>query len=84
MGKKKVFFLWLEDYKWFQYSKLFDGAFCLSCEISGHQIGVNSSKVDKLDVGPFIDWSYAVARFKCISDQAPTKLHYEPCKPLLV
>ena len=63
-GGKEVFLFWLEDYKWFQCSKLFDGPFCLPFVISGHHIRVNSSKVDKLVVGPFIDWSYAVASFK--------------------
>ena len=64
MEIRKFLLVWIEDYKWFQYSKLLDGAFCLPCVISGHHIRVNSSKVDKLVVGPFIDLSNAVARFK--------------------
>ena len=43
----------LEDYKWLQCSKLLGGAFCLSCADFGSQIGVNSSKLEKLVVGPF-------------------------------
>ena len=64
MGKRGVFLFWLEDYKWLQYSKLLHGAFCLPCAMFGHQTGVSSSKVDKPIVCPFIDWSYAVSRFK--------------------
>ena len=63
MGKRGVFFYWLVDYKWRQYSKLLHGAFYLPCAICGHQTGVNSSKVDKPLVCPFIDLSYAVSRF---------------------
>ena len=64
MGKMEVFSFWFEVHKLLQYSKLFHGAFYLPCVIYGHQAGANSSKVDKLIVCPFIDWSNAVARFK--------------------
>ena len=64
MGRKKVFLFWFEDYKWFQYSKLFDGAFCLPCVISGNHMDVNSSKVDKLVLSPFIDWSLCSSKIQ--------------------
>ena len=64
-GKERKFsFSWLQNYKWLQYSKVLDGAFCLPCMLFGHQIGVSPWKVVKLVGSPFKDWPCAVTKFK--------------------
>ena len=49
---------------WLQYSKVLNGAFCLPCVVFGRQLGINSSKVEKLVTSPLKDWSSAVTRLK--------------------
>ena len=55
---------WLNRWSWLCYSKLYDGAFCLSCVLLGHQTGHNGSKLSKLFKEPLTNWQSAVTRLE--------------------
>ena len=55
---------WLNRWSWLCYSKLYDGAFCLSCVLFGHQTGHNGSKLSKLFKEPLTNWQSAATRFE--------------------
>jgi hypothetical protein len=49
---------------WLCYSKLYNGAFCLSCVLFGHLSGHNGSKLSKLFKEPLTNWQSAATRLK--------------------
>ena len=55
---------WLNRWSWLCYSKLYDGAFCLSCVLFGHQTGRNGSKLSKLFKEPLTNWQSAATKFE--------------------
>ena len=57
--RRKFSASWLNRWSWLCYSKLYDGAFCLSCVLFGHQCGHNSSKLSKLFKDPLTNWQSA-------------------------
>ena len=61
-SRRKFCASWLNRWSWLCYSKLYDGAFCLSCVLFGHQTGHNGSKLSKLFKEPLTNWQSAVTR----------------------
>ena len=55
---------WLNHWSWLCYSKLYDGTFCLSCVLFGHQTGRNGSKLSKLFKEPLTNWQSAATKFE--------------------
>jgi len=60
-GKRNLRFQysWLQEYTWLCYSKLENGAFCLSCSIFASSGGVNSRPLGKLVKSKFDKWKNA-------------------------
>ncbi len=63
-SRRKFCASWLNRWSWLCYSKLYDGAFCLSCVLFGHQTGHNGSKLSKLFKEPLTNWQSAVTRLE--------------------
>ena len=63
-GKNRKFnSAWLQKFPWLTYSGILDGAFCLPCILFGRRIGSNSTRLNKLMISPFNDWSTAMRKF---------------------
>ena len=62
--RRKFCASWLNRWSWLCYSKMYDGAFCLSCVLFGHQCGHNGSKLSKLFKDPLTNWQSAATRLE--------------------
>ena len=63
-SNRKFCYNWFQRWSWLCYSKLFDGAFCLSCVLFGCQTGHNGSKLSKLYKEPLTNWQSAVTKLE--------------------
>ena len=63
-SRRKFCVRWLSRWSWLCYSKLFDGAFCLSCVLFGHETGRNGSKLTKLFKEPLTNWQSAATKLE--------------------
>ena len=62
-GKNRKFnFQWIQKFPWLAYSKILDGAFCLSCVLFRSQGVLNGSKLDRLMQSLLVNWSNACSR----------------------
>ena len=63
-SRRKFSLNWLIRWSWLCYSKMFDGAFCLSCVLFGHETGHNGSKLNKLFREPLKNWQTAAGKLE--------------------
>lgn len=63
-SNRKFCYNWFQRWSWLCYSKLFDGAFCLSCVLFGCQTGHNGSKLSKLYKESLTNWQSAVSKLE--------------------
>ena len=55
---------WLTRWSCVCYSKMYDGAFCLSCVLFGRKTGHNRSKLNKLFKEPLKNWQTAAGKLE--------------------
>ena len=55
---------WFTCWSWLCYSKLFDGAFCVSCVLFGNETGRNGTKLSNLFKEPLTMWKTAVSKLE--------------------
>jgi hypothetical protein len=62
--RRKFTASWLNRWSWLCYSKLHDGAFCLSCVLFGQETGHNCQKLNKLFKEPLTNWKSAATKLQ--------------------
>ena len=62
--RRKFSHSWFTRWSWLCYSKLYDGAFCLSCVLFGHETGRNGTKLSNLFKEPLTNWKTAVSKLE--------------------
>ena len=74
-SRRKFCASWLHRWSWLCYSKLYNGAFCLSCVLFGHQTGHNGSKLSKLFKEPLTNWQSAATKLE--KHQKQSVIHHD-------
>ena len=74
-SNRKFCYNLFQRWSWLCYSKLFDGAFCLSCVLLGRHTGHNGSKLFKLHKEPLTNWQSAVTKLEY--HQKHSDLHHD-------
>ena len=62
--RRKFSASWLNRWSWLCYSKLHDGAFCLSCVLFGQETDHNCQKLNKLFKEPLTNWKSAATKLQ--------------------